>query len=473
MLERARNVLAEKAKETLKELLSVIRLKSPNSGALISKLLFRLRDQVRKSRKRRPDPITINEQITLTWRLVSGGRFSSVPKDNRKRRPINVEPLGNMLVQRAIGRSLKEALKRSGNDLFTGQEDHKRLITRDSIATIDLSDASDSITWYLTKLVFPPSIVKLLDKSRCKYSLVDRQWNLLRKVSSMGNGFTFELMTTLLLALTRSCGAEVARVYGDDIIVDVKQAHVLYDLLNRYGFVVNRDKSFVDGFVRESCGGFTHRGSYLMSYDIEWLSNDLDAVILANKLYNLKEDSTAPDVRRFWARVWHRVVELLPLSSKGPVPFDRSSSCLGDYVWDNSIEENYVSTGPSLWIEKALHLPRNSVHRVQVLRVHPVQIDLRDVPYEGLRKSRLLNHGKLLRLLTKAPVQRFNANKVVCEAEVWFCDRRGLLYSRNQYKAARNCQPHSEPPSCYGDLYGKGDKVRFHDRAVLAFDSAV
>lgn len=470
MLERARAVLSQKAENTFKELLSVIRLRSPGSVAKISELLYRLRDEVRKSRSKRPDPITFDEQIALTWRLVSGGRFSSVPKDNLKRRPINVEPLGNMLVQRAIGRSLKEALRRSGNDLFTGQSVHQRLITNLGVATIDLSDASDSISWKLIHEVFPPSFVKLLDKSRSRYSRVEREWVTLKKVSSMGNGFTFEVLTILLLALTRSLGAKVARVYGDDIIVDVEQAHELYDLLAKYGFIVNQDKSFADGLVRESCGAFTHGGRPMLSYDIEWLENDLDAVVLANKLYNLKNDSTSRLARMFWGDVWHRVVELLPLSSKGPVPYDRYASSLGDYVWDESIEENYKSEGASLWIEKNFQLARNSVHRVQVLRIKPVNVDLRDIPWVGLRKSRLIHLGKLLRLMTKAPVMRFNANREECISETWFCDRRGLLISRSQYKSARNQTPYTEPPSCWGESYKKNGAVEFKDLAILAFD---
>lgn len=49
-------------------------------------------------------------------------------------------------------------------------------------------------------------------------------------------------------------------VYGDDIVVDTLIVPTLVDVLETYGFVVNKDKSFWDGPFRESCGHEYWRG---------------------------------------------------------------------------------------------------------------------------------------------------------------------------------------------------------------------
>jgi hypothetical protein len=43
-------------------------------------------------------------------------------------------------------------------------------------------------------------------------------------------------------------------VYGDDIVVHSADAENAMHILESFGFVVNRDKSFVKGFFKESCG---------------------------------------------------------------------------------------------------------------------------------------------------------------------------------------------------------------------------
>lgn len=468
MLERARAAARRKAEDKLKELTGLINLRSPRALGKVSELLYEIRRLVRASRAHRPEPLTFNEQFSLTWKLVPGGRFSSVPKDNRKRRPINVEPLGNILVQKAIGIALKNALQLSGNDLWCGQADHQQLIADIGNATLDLSDASDSISWKLIRDVFPPSFVKLLEKSRSPFSRVNNQWVSLEKISSMGNGFTFEVLTTVLLSLARAIGAKHARVYGDDIIVPVAQAPELMTVLGLYGFTVNQEKSFVSGPIRESCGAFTYNGQYLKSFDFEWLTSDLDVVTTMNKLYIMKQCSRDPAARAYWAHWWYRLIELVPLSGTGPVPTDfAKGDRLDEYVWNESIDENYASEGPSLWIERAYQLRRNSVHRVQVVRLHPMYLTLEDIPFVGKVRNRLLHLGKLLRLVSKAPVKRHMANILSCQSETWYADSRGLLMNRTMYKSLRNQGCISEGPSCWGREEYKRGAAEYKDLALL------
>jgi hypothetical protein len=87
------------------------------------------------------------------------------------------------------------------------------------------------------------------------------------KISSMGNGFTFELESMLFWALTQaaedlvpdddsrySSGTHRCSVYGDDIICRSKTVPLLKRVFAVCGFLLNDDKSFWEGPFRESCG---------------------------------------------------------------------------------------------------------------------------------------------------------------------------------------------------------------------------
>jgi hypothetical protein len=88
---------------------------------------------------------------------------------------------------------------------------------------------------------------------------------LYEKFSSMGNGYTFALETLIFWALGKAVnsltGGVVLSVYGDDIICSDCSAALLMEVLQWCGFVLNRDKSFVTGPFRESCGADWHTGT--------------------------------------------------------------------------------------------------------------------------------------------------------------------------------------------------------------------
>jgi hypothetical protein len=89
----------------------------------------------------------------------------------------------------------------------------------------------------------------------------------LQKVSSMGNGFTFELETLLFWGLTSAIRELVDDkehrivVFGDDIIAGTRTASAVMQFFPMFGFTVNRRKSFLDGPFRESCGKHYFNGS--------------------------------------------------------------------------------------------------------------------------------------------------------------------------------------------------------------------
>lgn len=234
--------------------------------------------------------------LVFQWKLeritsfVRGSRFSTVPKNNKKRRPINIEPLGNILVQRQQGNFLRDVLLQQGIDLDTLADHHKNRIRDSDVATIDLSNASDSNSVALLEFLLPKKVFKQLSASRSSLLLgADGEYHTLNKMSSMGNGYTFELMTLVLTALCRVLD-ENATVFGDDIIINKKQAPRLIELLTEVGWVVNEEKSFIDGPFRESCGANYHDvHGYIKSYDFLYPTTIADCANILNKAYALRE----------------------------------------------------------------------------------------------------------------------------------------------------------------------------------------
>lgn len=231
----------------------------------------------------------------FSWKLsqivtfTHGSRFATVPKNNEKDRPINIEPFGNILVQRSIGIHLRKILEESfGTNLDTLADEHRRRIADDTVATIDLKNASDSIALSLVEFLFPKHVVDQIMNARSAFILgPDGNYHQARKVSSMGNGFTFELMTLILTAVCRVLDP-CASVFGDDIIIAKDKAPRLIELLNSVGFVVNEEKSFIEGPFRESCGANYHDDhGYIESYDFLWNHNIHDCIVTANKVSRL------------------------------------------------------------------------------------------------------------------------------------------------------------------------------------------
>lgn len=215
-------------------------------------------------------------------------RFSTVRKNNEKDRPIDLQPLCNMLVQRRIGNGLRSLLMAQGVDLNSLADKHRLLISNNSLATIDLQNASDSIHLSLVKFLFPKHVYKAIRQSRTYYTEgLDGHYYVTNKVSAMGNGFTFELMTVILRALGLQHDPNFT-VFGDDIIIGNQHAEALIKDLVSVGFVVNDQKSFIHSKFRESCGGNYHDDfGYIESYDFEWPESIHDCVVLSNKAFAL------------------------------------------------------------------------------------------------------------------------------------------------------------------------------------------
>lgn len=232
--------------------------------------------------------------------VVRGNRFTTVPKTAKTDRPICIEPGLNMFCQKALGSVIRSRLRENGLDLDNNQAIHAALAATASqdgnLSTIDLSSASDSISYELVKALLPEDWFNALVHWRSPLTqLPDGNWLRNEKFSSMGNGFTFELETLVFASLVTAAGGIIggdSYVYGDDIIVpDTLAYRVLYHL-SLCGFTANEDKTFITGRFFESCGadyflGQPVRAVYLQSVDspIEWIA-------LCNSLFAFDEHLT-------------------------------------------------------------------------------------------------------------------------------------------------------------------------------------
>lgn len=282
--------------------------------------------------------------------FVRGNRFTTVPKDCTKDRGIAVEPSVNLFYQLAIGRKIRTALKRRGNiDLTHGQDIHKRVAreasTHGCFATLDLSNASDTVCSSLVKLLLPPDWFELLNSFRSPFTLFREKWVRLEKFSSMGNGFTFELETAIYLALILAVrnlratreplealitpGRDVW-VYGDDIIVPTDLAQDVISALTYCGFSINKDKSFVDGRFRESCGGDYFNGADVRPFFLkEYPTEPQDWITIANGLRRSGTLEGSFDLGRpYLLRPWFTALDSIPTHIRRL----RGPSALGDLV---------------------------------------------------------------------------------------------------------------------------------------------
>lgn len=247
--------------------------------------------------------------------VVTGNRLSFVPKNVDISRCICIEPSLNMFYQLGVKKILEERL----HDYFgidirkdtapDGYESFQQSKNRDLAqlasmfdrqwVTIDLSSASDSLSLKMMHAVFPREVLSWLELLRSpNMTLPDGSELALNMVSTMGNGFTFPLQTILFACVVYSAhkvaGFPLERprgrslgnfgVYGDDIICRYEVHRHVLRLLELLGFQVNRDKTFVEGPFRESCGGDYFKGHPVRGVYIKTLDSMQDVYVAINTL---------------------------------------------------------------------------------------------------------------------------------------------------------------------------------------------
>lgn len=203
------------------------------------------------------------------FQLVHYMRVVTVPKSSVTRRTIGAEPSMNGYIQQGVGRLLKDLLFKKGVNLRdqSWNQTLAKCAQQLNLCTIDLSSASDTLSYWLVEELLPPAWFELLSSLRSGHALMpDGKIVALEKFSSMGNAFTFELESLIFYALSWACCQEVGApveflsVFGDDIIVDRRAYSRIEGLFKICGFKVNPEKSYVSGRFFESCGVHAFNG---------------------------------------------------------------------------------------------------------------------------------------------------------------------------------------------------------------------
>jgi len=199
----------------------------------------------------------------------SGNKVITVAKDASTNRVIAVEPGLNLFFQQSVGKMIGRRLRRCGIDLrFQGK--NQRLAQfgsyTDSVASVDFSSASDSIAYSVVEELIPRRWFAVMDACRSRFGNQSGQVIEWEKFSSMGNGFTFQLESLIFYAAAFCCtdflnqDTSLVSAYGDDVLLPSVCFDLFKDLVEFYGFRINKKKSHVNSPFRESCGAHWYCG---------------------------------------------------------------------------------------------------------------------------------------------------------------------------------------------------------------------
>lgn len=261
------------------------------------------------------DPVTILEPGAE--RPV---KVTLVPKTLKTPRIIAIEPTCMQYMQQALLDGLVTAIESDPlvklmigfKDQVPNQELARLGSSNESIATIDLSEASDRVSnQHVREMVKHfPHLKSGLDATRSRKADVPGKGVIrLSKFASMGSAtcFPVEAMVFLTIvamgimkhrrqwsksALTALKGR--VRVYGDDICIPVDCRESVIDHLEAFGLKVNTGKSFWTGKFRESCGKEYYDGHDVSIVRVRSMfpasQTDADEVVslvsLRNRLYD-------------------------------------------------------------------------------------------------------------------------------------------------------------------------------------------
>lgn len=230
--------------------------------------------------------VSDGDEVLIDSRSTSS-RLISVPKNSTSVRLITVEPCLKQFIQGGLNTILRKFIR--GHSIYnrclnlTDQSKSQDYALKGSIsrdyATIDLSSASDTIDSELVHRTFAKNedfLRDLIFVSRTPYVNVSGKNVLMKKFAGMGNATTFPVMSIIFSniifgAMFDMDGKQPSRrkmqhyaslfqVYGDDIAIPAKYCSKVMEWLVAFGFKPNVNKSFSEGYFRESCGLDSYKG---------------------------------------------------------------------------------------------------------------------------------------------------------------------------------------------------------------------
>lgn len=218
-------------------------------------------------------------------------RLALVPKDYRGPRGVFTSSKEAMFCQLGQAEALVAAVRSSWLSVCYDPADQQP--SRDAAlsgvigygseaATLDLSDASDRIPLSLVAWLFSRELYVPLARTRPSYVWLpgpsgsdDQMYkHKLGMFAPMGDGKTFQVLSIICCVIATAAimvadgwspgrklqrwrilsAARRLRVFGDDIIVDVRYAELVVKALEAHNLRVNVRKSFLKGVFREACG---------------------------------------------------------------------------------------------------------------------------------------------------------------------------------------------------------------------------
>lgn len=224
---------------------------------------------------------------------VIASKMVAVPKTYSGPRLIACEPTSHQWCQQNILDYLETRLPKTClgpyitlRDQTQNQELARKGSIDRTLATIDLSEASDRVSCWLVERAFRRNTYLLKALASCRTQFVENKidkksprLHKLKKFSTMGSACTFPIESIIFASIAiasclladgrrpswRTIGSyrNQVSVFGDDIIIPTRALGICEYLLNLCYFKVNRSKTFGIGKFRESCGLDAYNGEII------------------------------------------------------------------------------------------------------------------------------------------------------------------------------------------------------------------
>lgn len=286
------------------------------------------------------DPWYVNRIKWLAPEHEPPVRVITVPKTMKSPRIIAIEPVSMQYSQQAIAMALTGDIESdrllSGQINFSDQMVNRRLALESSkhrrYATIDLSEASDRVAFWLVQSMFNEDEPAWHAIAACRSARAQLPETSgltmpleLKKFASMGSALCFPVEAMVFYAICL-CGVIESKegllyglstkdiqkyagevfVYGDDIIVPASAVQTVRHWLEAFGLKVNESKTFARGNFRESCGMDAYDGHDVTPCYLRRMppsswhdANEIVSYVsFANQLYKKGLWQTAAYVRR-------------------------------------------------------------------------------------------------------------------------------------------------------------------------------
>lgn len=201
-----------------------------------------------------------------------GVAMIAVPKTLTDRRLIKPEPVCRAHYAMRVRKMLEACILSTDHYKYINWSDqnvNKHFAYLGSIgcgySTIDASAASDRISREIALMLLPEWVRPYIINAISDYVIVDNKRVRVRCLSTSGNQITWLTLAIIMWAIAEyGCSWYLdddgnpmhASAYGDDLIVPDCAYETVVDLLETFGFKINKDKSYSSGSAfRESCGG--------------------------------------------------------------------------------------------------------------------------------------------------------------------------------------------------------------------------